>query len=49
MVPIAFVGGSLVEGLAGHNVAEAAAAGCIVLTGTYVMLHKCTSDASSSS
>lgn len=34
MVPIAFVGGSLCQGLAGHNVAEAAAAGCVVLTGT---------------
>lgn len=34
MVPIAFVGGSLVEGLAGHNIAEAAAAGCVVLTGS---------------
>lgn len=33
MVPIAFVGGSLVQGLAGHNIAEAAAAGCVVLTG----------------
>lgn len=34
IVPIAFVGGSLFQGLAGHNIAEAAAAGCIVLTGT---------------
>ncbi|KAG0563946.1 hypothetical protein KC19_8G071000 [Ceratodon purpureus] len=36
MVPIAFVGGSLVQGLAGHNLAEAAAAGCIVLTGYHI-------------
>ena len=30
---MAFVGGSLVHGLAGHNLAEPAAAGCVVLTG----------------
>lgn len=36
IVPIAFVGGSLFQGLAGHNIAEAAAAGCIVLTGHHV-------------
>jgi 3-deoxy-D-manno-octulosonic-acid transferase len=34
LAPVAFVGGSLVEGLSGHNLAEAAAAGCVVLTGT---------------
>ncbi|KAH9566084.1 hypothetical protein CY35_04G111700 [Sphagnum magellanicum] len=33
LAPVAFVGGSLVEGLSGHNLAEAAAAGCVVLTG----------------
>lgn len=33
LVPVAFVGGSLVHGLAGHNLAEPAAAGCVVLTG----------------
>lgn len=30
---IAVVGGSFLPGLAGHNVSEAAAAGCAVLTG----------------
>jgi type IV secretory pathway VirB2 component (pilin) len=40
MVAIAFVGGSLVQGLAGHNVAEAAAAGCVVLTGTLQIFPK---------
>ncbi len=34
LAPVAFVGGSLVKGLSGHNLAEAAAAGCVVLTGT---------------
>ncbi|XP_008462526.2 probable 3-deoxy-D-manno-octulosonic acid transferase, mitochondrial isoform X1 [Cucumis melo] len=33
---IAVVGGSFLPGLAGHNVSEAAAAGCAVLTGPYV-------------
>lgn len=32
---IAVVGGSFLPGLAGHNVSEAAAAGCAVLTGKY--------------
>jgi 3-deoxy-D-manno-octulosonic-acid transferase len=36
LAPVAFVGGSLVEGLSGHNLAEAAAAGCVVLTGHYI-------------
>ncbi|XP_057859497.2 probable 3-deoxy-D-manno-octulosonic acid transferase, mitochondrial isoform X1 [Cryptomeria japonica] len=34
--PIAVVGGSFLPGLAGHNIAEAAAAGCAVLTGPYI-------------
>ncbi|TYK07372.1 putative 3-deoxy-D-manno-octulosonic acid transferase [Cucumis melo var. makuwa] len=33
---IAVVGGSFLPGLAGHNISEAAAAGCAVLTGPYV-------------
>lgn len=31
--PIAVIGGSFFPGLAGHNISEAAAAGCAVLTG----------------
>ncbi|KAM7263462.1 hypothetical protein ACFE04_001145 [Oxalis oulophora] len=34
--PIAVVGGSFLPGLAGHNIAEAAAAGCAILTGYQV-------------
>ena len=30
---VAFVGGSLFKGMAGHNIAEAAAAGCAIVTG----------------
>lgn len=33
LTPIAVVGGSLLPGLAGHNISEAAAAGCATLTG----------------
>ncbi|XP_022143949.1 probable 3-deoxy-D-manno-octulosonic acid transferase, mitochondrial isoform X2 [Momordica charantia] len=33
ITPIAVVGGSFLPGLAGHNISEAAAAGCAVLTG----------------
>ena len=33
---IAFVGGTLVPGIGGHNVIEPAAAGCVVVTGPYV-------------
>lgn len=33
ITPIALVGGSLFPGLNGHNMSEAAAAGCAVLTG----------------
>ncbi|GBG67746.1 hypothetical protein CBR_g874 [Chara braunii] len=39
LCPIVFVGGSLLPGLAGHNFAEAAAAGCAVLTGMFYFLH----------
>eukprot|EP01018_Ginkgo_biloba_P011829 Gb_25452 [translate_table: standard] len=34
--PIAVIGGSFLPGLAGHNIAEAAAAGCAVLTGPHI-------------
>ncbi|XP_017977462.1 PREDICTED: probable 3-deoxy-D-manno-octulosonic acid transferase, mitochondrial isoform X2 [Theobroma cacao] len=34
--PIAVIGGSFFPGLAGHNISEAAAAGCAVLTGHHV-------------
>ena len=34
--PIAVIGGSFLPGLAGHNISEAAAAGCAVLTGEYL-------------
>ncbi|KAH7445788.1 hypothetical protein KP509_01G024500 [Ceratopteris richardii] len=33
---VAFIGGSLIKGMMGHNLAEAAAAGCAVLTGPYI-------------
>lgn len=33
------IGGSFLPCLAGHNVAEAAAAGCAVLTGNKLSLH----------
>lgn len=33
---VAFVGGSLLKGLGGHNLAEAAAAGCAVITGPHI-------------
>ncbi|KAK4582954.1 hypothetical protein RGQ29_025929 [Quercus rubra] len=36
LTPIAVVGGSFFSGLAGHNIFEAAAAGCAVLTGRHV-------------
>lgn len=36
LTPIAVVGGSFFSGLAGHNIFEAAAAGCAVLTGHHV-------------
>ncbi|TKY53040.1 3-deoxy-D-manno-octulosonic acid transferase [Spatholobus suberectus] len=36
LAPIAVIGGSLLPGLSGHNISEAAAAGCAVLTGSHV-------------
>ena len=33
VTPIAVIGGSFLPGLAGHNISEAAAAGCAVMTG----------------
>ncbi|XP_068493664.1 probable 3-deoxy-D-manno-octulosonic acid transferase, mitochondrial isoform X2 [Phaseolus vulgaris] len=36
LTPIAVIGGSLLPGLSGHNITEAAAAGCAVLTGCHV-------------
>ncbi|KAF9665100.1 hypothetical protein SADUNF_Sadunf16G0087100 [Salix dunnii] len=36
LTPIAVIGGSFFPGLAGHNISEAAAAGCAVLTGYHV-------------
>ncbi|XP_022746888.1 probable 3-deoxy-D-manno-octulosonic acid transferase, mitochondrial [Durio zibethinus] len=36
LTPIAVIGGSFLPGLAGHNISEAAAAGCAVLTGHHV-------------
>ncbi|KAK7345430.1 hypothetical protein VNO77_16034 [Canavalia gladiata] len=36
LTPIAVIGGSLLPGLSGHNITEAAAAGCAVLTGCHI-------------
>lgn len=36
LTPIAVIGGSFLPGSAGHNISEAAAAGCAVLTGPYI-------------
>ncbi|XP_072992718.1 probable 3-deoxy-D-manno-octulosonic acid transferase, mitochondrial [Typha latifolia] len=36
VTPISVIGGSFLPGLAGHNISEAAAAGCAVLTGPHV-------------
>ncbi|KAK9058826.1 hypothetical protein SSX86_023669 [Deinandra increscens subsp. villosa] len=36
LTPIAVVGGSFLAGFTGHNISEAAAAGCAVLTGQHV-------------
>lgn len=33
VTPVAVIGGSFLPGLAGHNISEAAAAGCAVMTG----------------
>lgn len=35
LTPIAVIGGSFIPALAGHNLSEAAAAGCAVLTGKF--------------
>lgn len=40
VTPIAVIGGSFLPGLAGHNVSEAAAMGCAVLTGTHLLGYK---------
>jgi len=34
VAPIAVIGGSFIPGLTGHNLSEAAAAGCAVITGS---------------
>lgn len=39
VTPIAVVGGSFLPNLAGHNISEAAAAGCAVLTGSICFLN----------
>ncbi|XP_010543474.1 PREDICTED: probable 3-deoxy-D-manno-octulosonic acid transferase, mitochondrial isoform X2 [Tarenaya hassleriana] len=36
LAPIAVIGGSFLPGLAGHNLSEAAAAGCAIITGHHV-------------
>ncbi|KAJ0613013.1 putative transferase [Helianthus annuus] len=36
LTPIAVIGGSFLPGFTGHNISEAAAAGCAVLTGQHV-------------
>ncbi|KAL6614137.1 hypothetical protein ACP70R_036407 [Stipagrostis hirtigluma subsp. patula] len=36
VAPVAVIGGSFLPGLAGHNISEAAAAGCAVITGPHV-------------
>ncbi|XP_050890725.1 probable 3-deoxy-D-manno-octulosonic acid transferase, mitochondrial isoform X4 [Lathyrus oleraceus] len=36
LTPIAVIGGSFLPGLSGHNISEAAAAGCAILTGRHV-------------
>ncbi|CAK8571405.1 unnamed protein product [Lathyrus sativus] len=36
LTPIAVIGGSFLPGLCGHNISEAAAAGCAILTGRHV-------------
>lgn len=39
LTPIAVIGGSFLPGLSGHNISEAAAAGCAILTGTIFDLY----------
>ncbi|XP_009627230.1 probable 3-deoxy-D-manno-octulosonic acid transferase, mitochondrial isoform X2 [Nicotiana tomentosiformis] len=41
LTPIAVIGGSFLPGSAGHNISEAAAAGCAVLTGPYIGHFSC--------
>ncbi|XP_004497594.1 probable 3-deoxy-D-manno-octulosonic acid transferase, mitochondrial isoform X2 [Cicer arietinum] len=36
LTPIAVIGGSFLPGMSGHNISEAAAAGCAILTGRHV-------------
>lgn len=36
LTPIAVIGGSFIPGSAGHNISEAASAGCAILTGFYI-------------
>ncbi|KAF3613631.1 putative 3-deoxy-D-manno-octulosonic acid transferase, mitochondrial [Capsicum annuum] len=36
LTPIAVIGGSFLPGSAGHNISEAAAAGCAILTGQFI-------------
>ncbi|KAH9615048.1 hypothetical protein KSS87_005319 [Heliosperma pusillum] len=36
LMPIAVIGGSFLSGLAGHNISEAMASGCAVLTGPHI-------------
>jgi len=38
VTPVAVIGGSFLSGLAGHNISEAAAAGCAVMTGESMVL-----------
>lgn len=33
LIPVSVIGGSFLPGSAGHNISEAAAAGCAILTG----------------
>lgn len=40
LTPIAVIGGSFFPGLAGHNISEAAAAGCAVLSGKICIMHQ---------
>nr|XP_011466803.1 PREDICTED: probable 3-deoxy-D-manno-octulosonic acid transferase, mitochondrial isoform X1 [Fragaria vesca subsp. vesca] len=41
LTPIAVIGGSFFPSLSGHNISEAAAAGCAILTGPYVGHFSC--------
>lgn len=37
LTPVAVIGGSFFPSLSGHNISEAAAAGCAILTGEYLV------------